>query len=193
MEEKRRAWDGVPYTQQQFVQYYGDKANEYWNKAAAVSKQDPAGHSRNPGGSTVKSCRARRKFACRARRRFGASAEIQAASELVAQSTAEIEGDATEHVVFCLMASKLTHLTNEASVLFLCQNQERVAGQSYLHTITDVSGSTEALNDLYIHPCRWVLRWIPTSLDPWIRDLVRHMLRKCFSIWRAAKFVFPKL
>ena len=100
---------------------------------------------------------------------------------------------APEHVVFCLMASRLTHLTNEASVLFLCQNQERVAGQSYLHTITDVSASTRALNDLCIHPCRWLLRRNRTMLEMYRRDLVWHRLRKFFSIWRAATFLFPKL
>ena len=167
MEEKRRAWDGVPYTQEQFVQYYGDVEH------------------------------GRRKFACRARRRFGASAEIQAASELVAQSTAEIEGGATEHVVFCLMASKLTHLTNEASVLFLCQNQERVAGQLYLHTITDVSACTWALNDPFFRLLR-LTRYshrqpVRTTLEMYRRDLVWHRLRKFFSIWRAATFLFPKL
>ena len=39
MEEKRLAMNGKPYTEQQFEEYYGDKAKEYWNEAAARSLQ----------------------------------------------------------------------------------------------------------------------------------------------------------
>ena len=39
MEEKRLAMNGKPYTEQQFEEYYGDKAKEYWIEAAARSLQ----------------------------------------------------------------------------------------------------------------------------------------------------------
>ena len=38
IQEKRRDRDGVFYTQQEFVEYYGDNADEYWNLAAALSR-----------------------------------------------------------------------------------------------------------------------------------------------------------
>ena len=97
--------------------------------------------------------------------------------------------------MFCLMASRLTHLTNEASVLFLCQNQERVAGQSYLHTITDVSACAWALNVPFIKLMRPKpgLEVVRITLQRYRRDLIRHRLALFFSIWRAATFVFPKL
>ena len=104
---------------------------------------------------------------------------------------------APEHVVFCLMASRLTHLTNKASVLCLCQNQERVAGQLYLHTITEVSACTWALNDPFFRLLR-LTRYshrqpVRTTLEMYRRDLVWHRLRKFLCIWRAVTFLFPKL
>ena len=54
MEEKRLAMNGKPYTEQQFEEYYGDKAKEYWNEAAARSLQScestviAAEHGENP-------------------------------------------------------------------------------------------------------------------------------------------------
>ena len=42
MEEKRLTMNRKPYTEPQFNEYYGDKAKEYWNEAAARSLQSTA-------------------------------------------------------------------------------------------------------------------------------------------------------
>ena len=96
------------------------------------------------------------------------------------------------HEVFCDMASPLAYFTDEAAVLYLCQNQDRESGQRHLSFRTYCRSARKVLEGWqHVTPMGMV---VATGREPtryhlacmYFYELPRPLLNICFGIWQAS-------
>ena len=112
--------------------------------------------------------------------------------------------NAPEHAVFCLMASRLTFLTCETSVLFLCRQQERarkplVNAMLYCQHIAMIDDALKEFT-LYEHSMTPMGQLLRTNREPcrflltrlYYQGLGIPFKQMFFCLWHAVTFFFPE-